>query len=65
MYSEVHTPLPQCFLNFLGEHPLGTDFSKGNVKDLIASGFDDFDFDLMAAALKLTADVIGLPQRKL
>jgi hypothetical protein len=45
MYGQIHTALCKRFLNFLGEHPFGSNLRKGNFLQPVASGLDDLDLD--------------------
>ncbi len=49
VHGEVHCVLGQRFFNFLGKHALGSDLGERHIGDLVASGLDNLDFDLVAA----------------
>src|ERR1017187_9119527 len=65
VHSEINPVFDQGFLNFLGEHALGADFSEGNVGDFIAGGLDDLEFHGMALSAQQIGDVMGLPESEL
>src|SRR5580704_7259209 len=65
MHRKIDASLRQGLFDLLGEHSLGADLGKGNIRDLVAGGLDDFELDFVAALTKEGADVISLPQREL
>ena len=50
MDRKINPALCQGFLNFLREHSLGADFGERYVGNLVASGVNDFDFDIVSLA---------------
>ncbi len=61
----IHAISRQRFLNFLGEHALGADLGQRDIGNLVAGGFDDFNFDLVSTLLEQRLDVVGLPESQL
>jgi hypothetical protein len=63
VHREINTPFGQRVFNLLGEHAFGANLRERHIEDLVASGLDDLELDLMAALAKQGRNVIGLPER--
>src|SRR5437762_3097968 len=65
MYRQIDASRGQRLLDFFGEHSLGADFRQRNVDDLVASGVNDFNLDLVILPAQLSADMVRLPECEL
>jgi hypothetical protein len=62
---KINLAAGQRLFYFFGEHPLCADLGERHVSHFVASGSDDFQFNLVTALAQQAGNVIGLPQSQL
>ena len=63
MDRQVNLPGEQGLFDFFGEQSFATRLGERGGLQVVAGGFDDFDFGRKACFRQLTGHVVRLPQR--